>query len=226
MSTLTVIQARAGSTRLPGKVLAPIGGRPMLGMLIERLTRADETGRVVVAVPIGDANDAVADCARDYGVAVIRGPEDDLLERFRIALGTHPAERLVRVTADNPFTDPVLFDAIVRFHADGGFDYAHAPDAPYGAAVDVFTAAAFRRCVAEGHTDYQREHINAYVLDNPDTFKTGIHAPPPELARPELRLTVDSAEDLARARAIVARLDNPVTATLAEIVAVAEVAAV
>lgn len=217
MTVLAVVQARMGSRRLPGKAMAELRGRPLIARLVERLRRAASVDHVVLATTTAAGDDVLASWAAAAGLRVVRGPETDVLARYVAALEACPAEIVVRVTADNPFTDAEQLDAVVALLRDRGFDYVHAPGLPTGAGVDAFTATALRRCHAGARTPYQREHINAYVLDNPRQFRIGVHEPAPPLRRPEIRLTVDTAADLARIRAILAGMAEP--PTLAEIVA-------
>ena len=121
-SSLCVVQARTGSTRLPGKVLQELGGRPLLRFMLDRLSdlRVDE---LVVATSALGRDDAVAEIASAAGRSVVRGSESDVLERFADALTAHPADHVVRLTADCPLSDPVLIEAVLARHLDRGADY-------------------------------------------------------------------------------------------------------
>src|SRR3954470_19546890 len=122
MTTMVVVQARTGSSRLPGKVLAPVAGRPMLRLLLDRLAPV-AADRVVVATSDRTADDAIEEIASDARVATVRGPEDDVLPRFLLVLDTYPSDMVVRVTADCPLTDPAIVDlAVDRLRATGA-DY-------------------------------------------------------------------------------------------------------
>ncbi len=218
MTVLAVIQARMGSRRLPGKAMAELCGRPLIARLVERIRQAANVDHLVLATTTAPDDNVLAAWAAEAGLRFIRGPETDVLARYIAVLDAIPADIVVRVTADNPFTDAEQLDAIVARLRDANLDYVHAPGLPDGAGVDAFTAAALRRCHARARTPYQREHINAFVLENPQAFRIGVHAPAPSLRRPEIRLTVDTAEDLARTRAILAGFADS-WPTLAEIVA-------
>jgi len=121
-SSLCVVQARTGSTRLPGKVLQELSGRPLLRFMLDRLAdlRVDE---LVVATSTLERDDAVADIAAAAGRPVVRGSESDVLDRFVAALDAHPADYVVRLTADCPIADPVLVEAVIARHLDRGADY-------------------------------------------------------------------------------------------------------
>jgi spore coat polysaccharide biosynthesis protein SpsF len=153
---------------------------------------------------------------------VVRGEDGDVLSRYMRVLEAHPGDPVVRVTADNPLTDPGLLDAMVGMLADQHFDYVHAPEAPYGAAVDVFSLAALRRCHEDGKSTRQREHINAHILDNSGSFRIGVFKPPPELRRPDLRLTVDAPEDLERLRGLLSGLADPLNVPITEVIRIAD----
>src|SRR4249919_2185599 len=123
MRTLVVIQARMGSTRLPGKVLADLGGRPLLGLQLDRLAALADA-RVMVATSSLNRDDPIVALAAERGVSTVRGPEDDVLRRFAMALGAQPADEVVRLTADCPLTDPRLVDAARALLRSTGADYA------------------------------------------------------------------------------------------------------
>ncbi len=218
MTVLAVIQARMGSRRLPGKVMADLCGRPLIARLVERIRQAANVDHLVLATTTAADDDDVAAWAAETGLGVVRGPESDVLARYIAVLDAYPAEFVVRVTGDNPFTDAEQLDAIVARLRDAKLDYVHAPGLPDGAGVDAFSAAALRRCHARARTPRHREHINAFVLENPRAFRIGVHAPAPSLRRPEIRLTVDTAADLARTRSILAGFADA-RPTLTEIVA-------
>ncbi len=219
---LVVIQARMASRRLPGKVLAPIGGEPLLVNLIRYVRRARHGSNLVVATTIRGDDDAIAQCAERAGVPVYRGAVDDVVGRFLAAAHDRPATCMVRVTADNPFTDPGILDSVVDYRCDGSYDYVHAPNAPVGTAVDVITVEALRICDRKAETDRHREHLNAFVLDHPDEFRVGIYDPPASLRRPDVRVTVDTQHDLDHARRIHDALRDPETATVEEIIQAAD----
>src|SRR3954470_8407931 len=145
-STLCVVQARTGSTRLPGKVLADLGGRPMLRFLLDRLAPLG-VDDIVVATSTEERDDAVADLALAAGRPVVRGSEQDVLDRFVAALDTFPARHVVRITADCPLSDPKLIDAVVARHRETRADYTTNTlprTFPKGLDVEVVSADALR----------------------------------------------------------------------------------
>lgn len=210
MSVLCVVQARLASTRLPGKVLADLGGRPLLAFLLERLAPLTDASvdRIVVATSDRAADDPITDVARRVGVETVRGPEHDVLGRFGVTLDRYPADVVVRLTGDCPFVDPALVTAAVALRAESDADYVSntlVRTYPDGFDVEVLTAAALRRAAAEAVDDVEREHVTPFVYRRPAQFalRTLRHDGPP---LGHLRCTVDEAEDLEVARTLVRRL--------------------
>ena len=177
-STLCVVQARTGSTRLPGKVLQDLGGRPLLRFMLDRLAdlRVDD---VVIATSTLDRDDAVVEIAFDAGRQVVRGSELDVLDRFAGALLTHPADHVVRLTADCPLADPVLVESVLARHLDRGADYTSnvfPRTFPRGLDCEVMTADALRAADAEAIDPAEREHVTPFLYRRPERFALGKHA--------------------------------------------------
>lgn len=196
--TVAILQARMSSTRLPGKVMRPLVGRPMIERQLERLRRS--TGlRLVVATSTDASDDPLAKHLHDIGVAVFRGSLHDVLDRFVGAARTFGAEgQLVRLTADCPLADPGVIDDCVRLRAELGVDYASNGQRrtyPRGLDVEVFTLDALLTADREATDPYDREHVTPFLYRNPERFTQG------ELvqARDEsnLRWTVDTPDDFA-----------------------------
>jgi spore coat polysaccharide biosynthesis protein SpsF len=217
---LVVIQARTGSERLPGKVLADLCGRPLLDRLVERLSMSKTTVGIVVATTTEAADDPVQALAEARGAQVVRGHPTDVLARFVSVLDTTRAASIVRISADSPFIDAATVDAVVSDFDRGGADLVQnhrAPGWPIGTAVEVFGAECLRRIDAEADDPGIREHVTLHAYDHPERFATRYVPAPPELAAPDLRLCVDTAEDLERARRIYAAFGGQDVA-LAEVV--------
>ena len=216
-----VIQARTGSTRLPGKVLEDLGGRPVLEWVVRAAQTATQIDTVIVATSTAAGDDTVADLAASLGVPVVRGSEDDVLSRFVDALDAHPADAVVRLTADCPLLDPTLIDAVAGAWAAAPtcFDYVSTVLVrclPRGMDVELVTAGALRAVdrVASGH---DRVHVTSLLYAEPTAYRLlGLCVTP--LAN-DLRVTLDTQEDLALLRGLVAELpDRPPSWT--EVVAV------
>jgi spore coat polysaccharide biosynthesis protein SpsF len=198
MTAAAIIQARMGSSRLPGKVLRPIAGRPLLGYMLERVQRAALVDRIVVATTQSSADDPVERLCRDLGVATWRGSEDDVLDRMVLAARSATADEVIRLTADCPLIDPGLIDAVVRLRRAEDADYATntlPPTFPDGLDVEVMTMAALETAAAEARLPSQREHVTPFLRDDPGRFRHANLAAPADFSH--LRWTVDVAEDLA-----------------------------
>lgn len=193
------------STRLPGKVLKPLAGKPMILRQIERLQRARRIDRLVVATSTQASDDPLADALQAAGVAVFRGPLDDVLGRFVGALDAFPAEHVVRLTADCPLADPDAVDATIALHLQSGADYAsNTPESfayPKGLDVEVITAAVLRRAAAEAATPEEHEHVTWGVWTRPDRYRLAwLKSAAAEDG--EIRWTVDTPDDYAFASAV------------------------
>lgn len=202
MRTLVVIQARLASTRLPGKALLPLAGTPMLGFLLERLRGL--SSRLCLATTWRPEDLALASLARDLGVEAVQGEEDDVLARFLRCLDRFPAQAVARVTADNPLTCPELVEAALRLVLDGAEHAGLPQDSPAGLGADAFCAQALRRMAPRASSPDEREHINLHALRHPSQYRTLRPTLPPAARRPDIRLTVDTPEDLDRVRRLVA----------------------
>jgi spore coat polysaccharide biosynthesis protein SpsF len=208
-SLLVIVQARLSSSRLPGKVLLQAGGKTLLAHLLDRVRRSSYRPEVVVATTTHPADDRVEAEARRCGAGVFRGSEADVLSRFVGTLAEHPAEVVVRLTADNPLCDPYEIDRVIgeflaRGHGAGGLDYAtnHTESGgrlPLGLDVEVFRADALERAHHEAHEAGDREHVTAYLYRVPGRFRV-LRTPYPMPERSRFRLTVDTPADLELVR--------------------------
>lgn len=202
---LAILQARMSSTRLPGKVLAPVAGAPMILRQMERLRRARSLDRIVVATSTEAGDDVLADVLTAAGVPVHRGDLADVLGRFVGALDAFgPAETVVRLTADCPLADPAVIDAtIARFHetgADYASNVAEPRTFPKGLDIEVMRSDALRAAAAETVDPYDREHVTPFLYRNPERFRLAGHAQ--ETQEGEVRWTVDRPDDLDFVRAV------------------------
>lgn len=216
---LAIVQARMSSTRLPGKTLADVDGEPMLALLLRRLRHSRQIGDIVVATSTDTADDPVADLAARLGVGVSRGPREDVLTRFLLAIGDRDGP-IVRITGDCPLIDPaVVDDTIERFRSLPDCGYASNVEPrtfPDGLDVEVFDAAALRTIAREPLDARDREHVTSAIRAQPERFLSAALVASENLG--ELRWTVDDPEDLEFIRAVVRRLgDRRQEAGLAEI---------
>lgn len=203
MKTVCIIQARMGSSRLPGKIAKDIAGKTMLHRVVSRVRRANRLDEVVVATTTGAQDDQVVDMCAGLGVPAFRGPELDVLARYMGCAEAHDADIIVRVTSDCPLIDAKLIDAVVDTLLGGGLDYASTSlprSFPRGLDSEAFTMESFRRVAAEATEDYERVHVTPRYYQNPDMFRLGGYAAGADHSHH--RWTVDTSEDLTLVRAI------------------------
>jgi spore coat polysaccharide biosynthesis protein SpsF len=206
--TAAIIQARMGSSRLPGKVLMPMGNRTLLGYLIERLSYARTLSTTVVATTTNRRDDVIVEEARKLGVECFRGSESDVLGRYIQAARANNAEIVVRVTGDNPFTDPSSIDRVVDQLVDG-FDYAIESGLPVGTTGEALTFKALEFIDRVALASRWREHVTLYAKENPNMLRCAWLRPSPVCDRPDLSFTVDYPEEYERVRDLCSRLPGP-----------------
>ena len=196
-----ILQARVGSSRLPGKVLMPACGRPLIARMIDRVRRANRLADLWLATSVNPENDALVEEARRLGVPVHRGSEDDVLARFAGAAAQARGDVLVRLTGDCPLHDPAVIDEAVGLYAEGGADYvsnALEPTFPDGLDVEVFSREALDRADREATTTVQREHVTPFIHRHHDPdparpFRVRHFRAPADFSH--LRWTVDEPAD-------------------------------
>ncbi|MHB9149524.1 MAG: cytidylyltransferase domain-containing protein [Thermoleophilia bacterium] len=207
---VAIAQARMGSTRLPGKVMLDLAGRPVVDRVVERLSQAATLDAVVVAVPDLSEDDRLADHLRAQGVTVVRGSSDDVLARYAKAAGEANAEVIVRVTCDCPLIDPQVIDeTVAAFFWEPPVDYCSNTlrrTYPIGMDTEIFTRQALKSAHSEARALHEREHVTPFIYQRPERFRLRNVEAPPALRRPQYRLTVDEESDLTLAREIYNRL--------------------
>lgn len=195
MKTVAIVQARMGSTRLPNKVMKPIGGVPMIEVLLARLARAKQVDEIIVATSSDPRNQPLADHVEALGYPCYRGSEEDVLDRYLQAARAAGADVVVRITGDCPLVDPALVDeAVSRFKA-ATVDYLSntAPASyPDGLDIEVFTRDALEQAARETDKPFDREHVTPY-LRTADRFTQAAMQHPQDLSA--LRWTVDEPAD-------------------------------
>jgi spore coat polysaccharide biosynthesis protein SpsF len=218
MKTTAVIQARMGSSRLPGKVLKPILGRPMLGHIVRRVRAVPAIDEVVVAVPDDAANEELRQFCKRDGITVFAGSENNVLDRFYKAARLHNADPVLRITADCPLVDPALIGRLISTYEAGGYDYfavAAGADAcrlesgrfPDGLDTECFSFAALEQAWQEATDPRDREHVTRFIWRQKDRFQCGqLYS---EADYGHLRLTVDHPDDFALVEKIYEELYDP-----------------
>jgi spore coat polysaccharide biosynthesis protein SpsF len=202
--TVAIIQARTGSTRLPGKVLLPLLGEPLLSHVVRRVTRAGSVDATVVATTTMSNDDAIVELGEREGWLVERGSEQDLLERYLGAARAHGAERVVRITSDCPLIDPAVIDDVVDALATAEADYAsntlEPRTFPRGLDVEAMTMAALEAAGRADGDPASREHATPYLYRHPERFRLAGVRLPDDLSGH--RWTVDTPEDYDLVRRI------------------------
>ena len=209
MTVAAVIQARMGSSRLPGKVLRPLAGKPILWHIIHRLRKSTTIDRIAIATTTEPEDDPLDDFARAEGIELVRGPEEDVLARFALAADTLDADIILRVTGDAPLVDPGVADKLITALLDADADYATYE--PEGVAIDEgfspFSRRALDRLCAEAADDpVAKEHVTAYFKAHPSFAKTVAITPPPTRVF-DARISIDTPADLEFMEAVYRELN-------------------
>lgn len=220
MTVAVIVQARMGSSRLPGKTLEQLDDSTVLDWVIDRVTMAESVDDVIVATTTSVEDDVIESHLAGRNTTCVRGSDHDVLDRYVKAAASTSAEYIVRVTADCPLIDPRLIDAAVRqVRTDPRPDYVSTSldgRYPRGLDVEAFTRNALIEAASHAVDPAEREHVTLFVYRNPDRFRCAAVSALPELHRADLRLTVDEPADLAAVRAVVAGVGQS-SATLATI---------
>jgi spore coat polysaccharide biosynthesis protein SpsF len=218
MKVSCIVQARMGSTRLPGKVLLKLAGRELLLHVVDRLLNADKVDEVIIATTEKNADDAIADMIKtNYGgddgrVTVFRGSEDDVLDRYYQAAKASGSDVIVRVTSDNPLIDWRVIDVAVKHYLGGEYDYVSnvLPSTyPLGICFEVFGFTLLERLWKTCKEQREREHVTAYVREHQDLFRIKNIENNADLSH--MRWTVDEEDDFNFVKRVYDELyhDNP-----------------
>ena len=211
MRVVAIIQARMGSTRLPGKVLRDINGETMLSRVVQRVRQTKLLDQTIVATTVEAADDPIIDACNSLKVASFRGSEMDVLDRYYQASLVYEADAIVRITSDCPLIDPLLIDEVIKAYIKETPDYAGNTlmrTYPRGLDTEVIAQSALSRSWREATDPYQRAHVTPYIYQNPQLFKmVSVHS---ATDYSDYRWTVDTLEDLQLVQAIYSHLaDKP-----------------
>ena len=208
--TVAIVQARMGSARFPGKMLANLGGHPLLEWVLRRVSRARLLDETVLATSTDARDDALAALAGKIGIRTCRGDELDVLGRFVAAADLSHASQVVRVCADNPFIDPDEIDRLVAFFQANACDYAcnHMDrlGSRYadGFGAEILSAELLRKIAGLATEPKHREHVTLYLWDHAADYRMLAVPAPSAMAHPELRFDVDNPADLAALEQLIA----------------------
>jgi spore coat polysaccharide biosynthesis protein SpsF len=206
---VAIIQARMGSTRLPGKVLKPVAGKPLLWHIVHRLKASHLIEEIAIATSINPADEAIVEFGAAHGITVLRGPEDNVLARFARAAETLDADIIVRVSSDAPFIDAGFVDHLIATLIEQGGDYVLLEEGAECAheGVDPMSRRALDKLMMDAAGDpAAREHVTGYFKLHPDFVKIVRAAPWPKLAKKGGRFTIDTPDDLAFIEAVHERM--------------------
>lgn len=196
MKTVAIIQARASSTRLPGKILMTLGGKPMLQNIVERCGRAGTVDEVVVATSDESSDDQTEEFLRSKGIPCFRGSLNNVLQRFYLCASAHQADIVIRFTADNALVAPDIIDEAVRVFKTSRIDYLYYKKSlPLGMCIEVFSFEALKKAY-EAATDPEcLEHVTPFLRNNPRMFNAVIYENEKDADYSHLRFTIDTPQD-------------------------------
>ncbi len=199
-----VVQARMGSSRFPAKMMAELGGRPLIDWVLHRVKASRLLDQVVLATSQDPANDVLAERAELAGVEVIRGDEQDVLGRFLVAAEAFQAEYVVRICADNPFVAPEEIDRLISSFLAEKPDYAfnHIPRMdncyPDGLGAEMLSRSLLAQIGRRADHPRHREHVTIHIWENLPAYRICAPTAPEDIAHPRVKLDVDTREDLTR----------------------------
>ncbi len=203
---VTIIQARMGSSRLPGKVLMPVLDEPILGHIVSRLSTVGRVDTIVVATSDQDIDDPIAEHCSAKGISCFRGSENDVLDRFYQAATAVGADTVIRITGDCPLVDPALVSRLIDYYATNGFDYCGIATGagvakgdfqgrfPDGLDAEIFKMEVLQAAWHEARGQLFREHVTPFIWKQPERFNLGT-LKSPDRDYSNLRWTVDNRED-------------------------------
>ncbi len=223
MKFVATIEARMTSSRLPGKVLAPLGGKPALEVMVERVRLVPSIDQIVVATTSNNTDDPIEALTGRLGVGCWRGSEDDVLQRVLDAATAFEADVIVELTGDCPLIDPGIVEQVIDTYRRAGVDYVSnvlTRSFPMGMETQVFARSILEDVARRTQDKDDHEHVSLFIYRNPQLYSLQNVAAAAALAKPELRLTLDTKEDLAVIRAVYEALSPGSPAfSLAEILA-------
>ncbi len=175
---LTVVQARTGSSRFPGKVLKPILGKPNLLLMLDRVSKSELYGTLVVATTTEIIDDPIEKLCKDNNLNIFRGHSTDLLDRHYQAAKIYDADAVVKIPSDCPLIDPKIIDKVLRYYVGNMYKYdfvsnLHPATYPDGNDVEIISMDALENAWENSSKDFEREHTTPYFWENPDKFKIG-----------------------------------------------------
>lgn len=209
MSVNAIIQARCGSTRFPNKVFALIDGKPLLWHVVNRLKYATKIDDIIVATTVSEKDDKIEEWCKENNIHCFRGSEENVLNRYYSASEAFPSDYVVRITADDPFKEPKVIDAVITKLMEEGYDHVTnnlPPSFPEGLDCEAFKKETLDRSEKEAETAFEREHVTQYIYHHPEIFKIGNVSNSENLSY--LRWTIDKDVDFEMVKAVYAHRNS------------------
>jgi spore coat polysaccharide biosynthesis protein SpsF len=205
-----IIQARMGSTRLPGKVMLKIDKKyPTIYYVLEQIRQSKYLDDVVVATTNLEEDNVIAEFVKNYGINIFRGNSSDVLDRYYKCAKKFSYSKIVRITCDNPLIDPVIVDKIIKKFISKNLDYVSNTikrTFPYGTEVEVFSFNALEKAWKNSKNSYEREHVTPYIYNKNNKFQISNFSSHNNLSR--LRWTLDTKEDLKMIKTIIEKIER------------------
>jgi spore coat polysaccharide biosynthesis protein SpsF len=198
VNKVAIIQARLSSSRLPGKVLNDLCGKTLLERVVERVKQANLVDEIWLATSIEKSDDILVYAAQHLNIKVHRGSLNNVLERFYEVLVKSNANIIVRVTADNPLTEPKFIDRGITEMLNNKYDYIYFENIPYGSGVEIINRDSLIKSYLSTNNKDDMEHVTLYIRKNKEKFKVKALLPDKKLQRPDIRVTIDDLEDYTK----------------------------
>ena len=203
-----IVQARIGSTRLPGKVMLNIDEKnPVLYYVLEQLSSCKLIDKIIVATTTLDEDDVIKNFVNSMNVNIFRGSSDDVLDRYYQCAKKFSIDTIVRITADNPLIDPTIVDDLIKKFTLNSYDYltnAHIRTFPYGTEVEIFSFKALEKAWKNAKKPSEREHVTPYFYNNSQSFRNYNQENSKNLSN--LRWTIDRENDFLLVKSIVSKI--------------------
>lgn len=215
MKTVLIIQARIGSSRLRGKILKPLAGLDDLTYVVQRCLQIQPVAAVIVATSVKSQDDQVKAWCDEHQVACFRGSETDVLDRYVRAAEPYRPDYVIRVTADCPFVDYELANAMIGAMADKQVDlFDIEPGIPRGLPVEIVSWPALLYMHQHGHENRHREHVTYYAYEFRNEFSRAVFPLPANRRAPELRITLDTEQDYQLLKAVAEHFRDPLVSSV------------
>ncbi len=192
-----IIQARTGSKRLANKVFTNLCNKPLIWHVVNRIRWCKRIEKIILAIPENSEDDKLSIWAKNNHIDCFRGSQDDVLSRYYNAALSFKATTIIRITADDPFKDPIIIDNVIDFYFKNKLDFAYnnnPPSFPEGLDTEIFSFSALQQAEKESNDPFEREHVTQFFYRNPDKFRQMNYKNDEDISF--LRWTIDTSKDL------------------------------